>query len=160
MAWTNALPDSCSRWGPPSTWMGPPSMRLWLPFSLLKLTTSNWTLDRLLQSGTRNILHDIFLRMPLNDELVIRATQMRVTPSLTQSQALVPYSIEHLVLYKGDRVREPWTVSSTDLLLYEYHFISTHKTFSHCHISLSNRYLTNWVPDGLYALQMKFTSPL
>lgn len=45
--------------------------------------------------------------MPLNDELVIRAIQMRVTPSLTQSQALVPYSIEHLVLYKGDKVREP-----------------------------------------------------
>ena len=43
--------------------------------------------------------------MPLSDELVIRATRMRVTPRMTQ--ALVPYSIEHLVLYKGDNVREP-----------------------------------------------------
>ena len=45
--------------------------------------------------------------MPLNDELVIRATRMRVTPRMRRSQALAPYSIEHLVLYKGDKVREP-----------------------------------------------------
>lgn len=51
LVWTDASPGSCCPWGPPSTWTGPPCMRLWPPSSSPKSTTMSSTWARSRPSG-------------------------------------------------------------------------------------------------------------
>lgn len=158
MAWTNALPDSCSRWATINM-DGTALYEALATISLLKVNsrTELWT-DYYNQVQGIFYMADFLKNAFKWCELVIRATWM-VTPRMTQ--ALVPYSIETLgTIQRGTMWKGTMNSLFHRLITLWIPFISTHKTFSHCHISLSNRYLTNWVPDGLCALQMKFTSPL